>query len=347
MKETLVRAMDSERLDSDAVRALLEWQINTIPVYGRMCERQSISASSIQSWLDIPAVTASAFKRFSLFGGDDVAAEFHTSGTRKSGVGRCRFSTHGLEMMRESVIRNAKAMLFPNGLQTTIVVLAPSPSSAPQLIMSWGMRELIGHFGAEGSGFFLGQSGLEVDRLIRVLEDATEPVTLIGASFGFVHFMDLLTDRGWSCQLPGGSRVMDAGGFKGRSRVVQFDAFQADLERLFGVQPHRHVNVLGMTELASQFYDSSLRDPSTVRRKVNPPWTATAAMDPYTLKALPQGEVGLLRHLDLANLDRPFVIQTDDLGRCVEGGFEVLGRASTDTDRGCSITVDILLEAAQ
>ena len=95
-----------------------------------------------------------------------------------------------------------------------------------------------------------------------------------------------------------------------------------------------------MTELSNQFYDAPSLHPTT-RRKVNPPWTATRAMDPFTLAPLPE-EVGLLRHLDLANLDRPLVIQTDDLGRTVSGGFEVLGRAVNDADRGCSITVDAL-----
>ena len=122
--------------------------------------------------------------------------------------------------------------------------------------------------------------------------------------------------------------------------MVSSSDLRSSFLRVFGVAPSHHVNLLGMTELSSQFYDNSIAAPGQDRCKVNPPWTATVAVDPVTLMPLAEGEVGLLRHLDLANLDRPLVVQTDDLGRRVPGGFEVLGRAVNDADRGCSISVD-------
>jgi hypothetical protein len=56
------------------------------------------------------------------------------------------------------------------------------------------------------------------------------------------------------------------------------------------------------------------------------------------------GELGLLRHLDLANLERPLVVQSEDVGRCATAGagstakrgFEILGRAKGAEPRGCS-----------
>jgi hypothetical protein len=68
-------------------------------------------------------------------------------------------------------------------------------------------------------------------------------------------------------------------------------------------------------------------------------------VDAETLQPLPPGEVGVLRHFDLANLDSVSAIQTDDLGVEVGAGFEILGRASGAELRGCSIAIDQWLAA--
>ncbi len=117
-----------------------------------------------------------------------------------------------------------------------------------------------------------------------------------------------------------------------------------------GVPEPNCVNLLGLTEHASQFYDDSLAASAAGRAahrgKQNPPWTRTWAVNPETLAVLPHGQTGLLRHLDLANGGHPFIVQTDDLGSTAETGFVVIGRASTAQSRGCSITVDELMEGA-
>lgn len=335
--------MDSDTLSMDAVRALFAWQVQRIEAVGGLACARGIDPAAIDHWLEVPPVFTAAFKRYALFGGDEPVAEFRTSGTSGQGFGRSLFSADGLDLMAGAVRRNAARMLFPDRVATRIMVLAPPPEAAPHLIMAWGMARLVADFGTPDSGFCVGPGGLDVPNVLQALERATEPVTLIGASFGFVHLLDAMDDAGWRVALPKGSRIMDAGGFKGRSRTVERDELMASFTRVLGVPTSHCVNVLGMTELASQFYDNTLSEPASPRVKVNPPWTATAALDPHTLKPVPDGEVGVLRHLDLANIDRPFVVQTDDLGRCVEGGFEVLGRAVNANDRGCSITVDALI----
>ena len=65
--------------------------------------------------------------------------------------------------------------------------------------------------------------------------------------------------------------------------------------------------------------------------------------DPETLKEVALGEKGILMHIDLANLERPSFILTDDIGIRLEGGFEVMGRVKQDGSRGCSITIDELV----
>ena len=327
----------------DLTRDLVAWQQARIPAWDALCRRRGFSWTG--AWTDVPALPTAAFKHFPLHTGGQVVAEFRTSGTSGATPGVARFTADGLAVMAESIRQSARSLLLPDDRATRILVLAPPPRAAPHMIMAAGMAQLVEEFSQPEGGFLIGPGGLDVPSLVAHCQ-AGVPLTLIGASFGFVHLLDGLAAKGLRLPLPAGSRIMDAGGFKGRSRVVTREDLVTALGETFAVPPDRVVNLLGMTELASQFYDNVLRDGvATPRFKVNPPWTDTLVVHPETLEPLPPGETGLLRHLDLANLDRPCVVQTDDLGRRVPGGFEVHGRATPDGSRGCSITIDELLSA--
>ena len=137
---------------------------------------------------------------------------------------------------------------------------------------------------------------------------------------------------------------MDAGGFKGRSRIVERAELDAIVFERLGIPAHRSVNLLGMTELASQFYDGVMLAGDASRRvKENAAWTRTLVLDPRTMRAASEGMTGLLCHWDLANLERPMAVLTDDLGISEAGGWRVLGRAAGAESKGCSLTVDDML----
>jgi hypothetical protein len=142
---------------------------------------------------------------------------------------------------------------------------------------------------------------------------------------------------------------MDTGGFKGRSREVTRDELYAAIHDRLGIAPAWSVNEYGMTEMSSQFYDGAAGSapPPGERLHVAPSWVRTHAADPETLRPLPDGEVGVLRHWDLANLHSVMAIQTADLGYTTPAGFRVLGRATGAEARGCSIAMDELLSALQ
>ena len=169
-------------------------------------------------------------------------------------------------------------------------------------------------------------------------------MTICGGSFGFVNFFDYCRGNGLKFRLPSGSRTLDAGGFKGKSREVKREEFVSECEAFLGIKKEYSINLLGMTEISSQFYDNTLRNfhrgVNSPRAKVNPPWTKTLVVDPDTLEPLPPGQMGLLRHFDLANRGHIAAIQTDDLGRMTPEGFEVFGRSKEGEARGCSLTID-------
>jgi hypothetical protein len=102
------------------------------------------------------------------------------------------------------------------------------------------------------------------------------------------------------------------------------------------------VNQYGMTELASQFYDSVLVQPRETRRKLGPPWTRVVITDPASGEPVAPGAIGTVIVYDLANTGSILAIQTADLGRTVEDGFEVIGREPGAEERGCSIAADAM-----
>ncbi len=118
-----------------------------------------------------------------------------------------------------------------------------------------------------------------------------------------------------------------------------------------------------MTELSSQFYEATdapvdgettatgaatgAGPGATGRRPFHVPhWVRVRAVNPETLRALPDGEEGLLRIEDAANVDSCAAIQTSDVGR-VDGSYLFLrGRAPGATPRGCSLAAEEALGGA-
>jgi hypothetical protein len=146
---------------------------------------------------------------------------------------------------------------------------------------------------------------------------------------------------------------MHTGGFKGRSREVAPGELLARMAATFAIPENAVVGEYGMTELSSQLYEGTLRvarglpSPSAHRGAfVAPPWLRVAAVDPGTLAPLPEGEIGILRFEDLANVDSALVVQTADRGRCRGSTVELLGRLPGAPPRGCSLAVEELMSSA-
>jgi hypothetical protein len=57
-----------------------------------------------------------------------------------------------------------------------------------------------------------------------------------------------------------------------------------------------------------------------------------------------EGEAGLLCHYDLANIDSAVALLTEDVGRKVGEGFELIGRVADAELKGCSLLIDSLLQ---
>lgn len=359
-------AMPDDAFDRLA-RAVFAHQFACNQPYRRFCERRGASPATVAHWTEIPAVPTDAFKAAALVCGDvdaiEAAARRHPLGTaRSAAVFRTSGTTQGpgqrgthyvpdLSLYDAALRAGFTAHLLPEGGRMRMISLVPPPEEVPDSSLSHMAGAVVADFGTTASGWFVSPFGgidhAPLEAALRDAEAAGEPVCILGTAFALVHWLDALRERGIRFRLPPGSRLMDTGGFKGRSREVTREELYSGVEEMIGIPHGWCVNEYGMTEMSSQFYDGVAGSaPAPAERlHVGPPWVRTQATDPETLRPLPHGEVGVLRHLDLANLDSVAAIQTADLGITSPNGFRVLGRARGAEARGCSLAMDDLLRA--
>ncbi|HSJ23361.1 MAG TPA: hypothetical protein VK929_01675 [Longimicrobiales bacterium] len=347
---------DDETFNRAALR-VFAYQYERNAPYAAFCGRRGQSPATVDHWTDIPAVPTAAFKEVALVAGDASAAEavFRTSGTTQGQEKRGVHYIPDLLLYHFALIPNFAACVLPDGAELPMLSLIPPGAELPDSSLAHMVGVVLERLGATGGGYYATtDAGIDDVGLVQRLREAAaaeQPVCILGTSFSFVHVLDRLAERDERVALPPGSRLMDTGGYKGRSREVGRDALLELYEAFLGIPPSHCVNEYGMTEMCSQFYDSSLRDHSRgvtrQPRKLVPPWVRTRVVDPETLEPVPSGGTGLLQHFDLANAGSVMAIQTEDLGIEVDGGFQLLGRAPGAVPRGCSIAMDILLEAVQ
>jgi len=328
---------------------LFSFQFEHCAPYRRFCERRGRTPERVAQWREIPAVPAGAFKEMALrsFPAEREAHLFRTSGTTSERRGALHLDT--LELYEASLLASFMRGVLPDlapGGRARIRVLTPSPREAPDSSLSHMFGVVLHKLGDAASGFDVQGGALQVDELVIALEKATADgvsVALCGTAFAFVHLLEAFAERDVRIPLPPGSRVMETGGFKGRAREMPRGALYLGIEHALAVAPERIVNQYGMTELGSQFYDSVLCDPSRARRKFAPPWTRVRLIDPETGEDARPGAPGIVTIIDLANTGSVLAIQTADLGRAIEDGFEVIGRELGAEARGCSIAADEML----
>ena len=338
--------------------ALFKLQFTAIDSYARYCAKKGVTPDNINDYLQIPPMPVSAFKSDDIFiySNDQIHLTFKTSGTSGNERGRAYFSKSGAELTSLAIIENAKNFMFPDKIDTRFLLVAPPPEAAPELTMTFGITEVMKNVGTLGGKHYIGPAGLNINEFlsdIKKCEKDSVPVSIIAPSFAMVVILDKLAEKNIVFKMASGSRVLDAGGFKGRSREISRPDMLRSIEERFGIPPQYCINALGMSELGTQYYDDNLKNHiagvNVSAAKRNPHWAKTLIMklDGAMNYLAPQTAAakGALVHFDLSNFDRSLAILTDDLGCYKENGFEVCGRIKEGDLKGCSLTIEELIKS--
>lgn len=334
------RPADFERIALDVFAHLFE----AVPPYQAFCRNRGITPEQVRRWQDIPAVPAAAFKATELWCAPPQKI-FRSSGTTRGVERRSRHGMPDLRLYRASAVWGLRRHLFADvEHRMPILSLVPPvrerPDSSLAQMVAWALEIA----GDEDSLEAVrgGVADLEATLAwLRRREVTGTPGAILCTTAALVDLFERLRASDLRFRLPHGSRVMDTGGDKGVRRRLSRRALIHECWNLLAVPGYFVVNEYGMTELASQFYDNVLADRTAGRFrrrfKIGPPWVRTRIVDPATLEPVASGDPGLLLHVDLANAGSAVAVLTEDLGRAVGEGFEVLGRAPGAEPRGCGL----------
>ncbi|KAF0180386.1 MAG: putative acyl protein synthase/acyl-CoA reductase-like protein [Limisphaerales bacterium] len=353
-------------------RELFALQFTHVAPYRRLCEARRVTPDSPTDWRLIPAVPTTAFKELELTSLAPVerTTVFHSSGTTEHRPSRHFHSAESLAVYEASLLPWFARHLMPerrcptcelpasasaqvghlrSTASHTFLCLAPPPEQAPHSSLAHMFATASHSLGAADSAF-LATAGADnswsLDRAaalaaLRSSGQSSQPIVLLGTAFMFVHLLDELERRGLSLALPPGSRVMETGGYKARSRELPKAELHSLLTARLGVPSGFIVCEYGMSELSSQAYDRVAGSASILSPQSSvfsfPPWCRALVISPETGREVAEGETGLLRLFDLANVRSVMAIQTEDLAVRRGDGFELLGRAAQTEARGCSL----------
>jgi len=320
----------------------LQFQHN--PVYRKFCEARRISPEAVAHWKQIPAVPTSAFKELEISGlpPDKRTRVFHSSGTTAQEPSRHFHSAESLAVYEASLLTWFRFHVQPG---RHLALLTPPPLQAPHSSLVHMFEAIRRDFGAPEESFLGILAGnrsweLNFEAAVRVLERASgknESLVMLGTAFSFVHLLDHLAEKKLRFKLPPGSRVMETGGYKNRSRSLPKDELHALITERLGVSSADILCEYGMSELSSQAYDAAGGMSGGARPFRFPPWARAQIISPETGREVREGETGLVRVFDLANVFSALAIQTEDLAVRRGEGFELIGRAELAEARGCSL----------
>jgi hypothetical protein len=321
---------------------LFEYQVATNGSYGRFVRAQAGERPA--SWREIPAVPAAAFKDAALatFDPRDAELEFHTSGTTATTAGK-HYMEHAA-LYRAALLAGFDHFMLPDGARLRYLNLVPDAARHPHSSLGYMMATVGAERGLHAPGFYLRDDALDTAAFCADFDAAVAvgtPLCIAGTAFAFVALLDALDAERCVLAAPAGSRIMETGGFKGRSRVVAQPELYRRLALALGIPEQHIVAEYGMTELTSQYYDSLASRSGPRRCKLGPPWLRALVVDADG-REVPPGEIGFLRHFDLANRSSVVAVQTQDRGFATDDGFVLLGRDLEEPLRGCSLDAEEL-----
>jgi len=322
---------------NDLALRLFEYQVRYNAPYARYCAAAGVKVP--QSWEGIPALPAAAFKEAAIttFDPAKAALVFETSGTTTGAPGRHYMESAAL--YDAALLAGFDRFVLSDGARLRYCSFVPDARERKNSSLGYMMARVSEQRGDGQSRGYLSGDELLVEAFIKDAATAIaqgRPVCIAATAFALVHLLDALIERSLYLKLPAGSRVMETGGFKGRTLSVGRETLYARARAAFGLTGDQIVSEYGMTEMSSQYYASA------GAAYAGPPWLRTRVVGPQRA-TLPNGEVGSLLHIDLANRSSCIAVQTEDLGFQSDEGIVLIGRDREAPLRGCSLDAQDLV----
>lgn len=326
--------------------ALYEYQIERVAPYRAFAAARPVPHCARQ----IAALPVDAFKRARIAGFPPAAGnlEFHTSGTTAGQSGVLYLDS---PLLYDAALERAfRHHVLPDHDRMRMLILVGSRAEMPHSSLAYMLDRVCNRWGAPGSAAFVRDGAVEwraLGEALRGAERDGEPVCLLGTAFAWVQVLEHCAREQFRVRLPAGSRLMETGGYKGRSRELSRDELYAGFTARLGLPPTHIVSEYGMTELGSQYYTTGLRA-ALLHEPLAAEWSHPAWLRPRVLDSA-SGQMqdldmfeglGLLAHHDLANRGSVAHVLTADLAAVHAGRFQLSGRCPRASMRGCGLVYE-------
>lgn len=287
----------------------------------------------IPEWgVTLPFLPIGCFREFQIFGAEQPAVTFRSSGSTQSVRARHMFSEDALRTYSRAATAGFRAFCerFGIGPDRCVLSLIPPPAVWPES----SLAAMIGMFAAEGERVIWCDHESFFDVLGEESKVPGRSVVVFGTSFHHIH----LARHGRRAPATSRLFVIDTGGTKGRVEAFSSDDMAGLLQNLYG-RDAVLLSEYGMCELASQAWSRVSPHDQTF---VCNPGLVPFALDFTPGRAPRTVQQGFLGFVDSANVDSYPAILTEDLaevGPLGSGTFRLLGRAPDATLKGCSLHV--------
>ena len=306
----------------DLAISLFKAQANEVELYNRFVQNLNIDPNTVSKLEDIPFLPVEFFKSHRIYRGTSEP-EILFSSSSTTGTGQSIHAVADVNLYKQSFI-NSFRYFYGNPEDFCFLFLLPSYLEREGSSLIYMAESMVQMSRYSESGFYL--NNLD-DLHTQLLDNEANkiPTILMGVSFALLDFAERFT-----MQLKS-STVMETGGMKGRRAELPRDQLHSILCKSLGVS-HIH-SEYGMTELLSQAYSKGNGVFET------PPWMQITLYDPYNPLRESKTNTGGVNIIDLSNQYSCAFIQTGDIGKLHNNGFEILGRFDYSDVRGCNLLV--------
>ena len=318
---------------SDFLTSCLEtfhYQYNNVEVYRKFVDYLKINPNEIDAVEKIPFLPIEMFKNHLILDQNFKTENyFQSSGTTQIQT-RSKHFIADFNWYEQSIERSFEQFVGkPEDF--TFLGLLPNYSENPHSSLIYMVDYLMKKSGKPENGYFL-YNHQELFDLIQELQNEDKKIILFGVSFALLDYLDFCKTQQLLHSKTQQLTIIETGGMKGRKEEMTKD----ELLNIFreGFSTDKIYSEYSMTELLSQAYSlgENLYD--------TPDWMRILLRnteDPFSY--VEDGKTGAINIIDLANIHSCSFIATQDLGKIVEGKFQVLGRIDHSDIRGCSLLV--------
>ncbi|MEO0270485.1 MAG: hypothetical protein ABIM76_03625 [candidate division WOR-3 bacterium] len=338
IKEKILKSLNNMDFDEEIFLDVFKFQYDNNKVYKKFCDRFNKDKSKVKNFEDIPLMPVRFFKKYEVRSIKEKGGViFLSSGT--SEFLRSKSFYVDTEFINRSILISFKHFVLPDDLKTNFYIFFEPFEKRNNSSLSYMLSLVAKNF---SKNFYFVFDRKDYKDALKKMKREKKKIVLLGTTLSLYDFAIFLKENNEKIFLKEGSRIMDTGGWKTKRILLKEKNLIKIYKEFFNIDESYVINEYGMCEIASQFYDITLRkfifENKKVRFKSSLPFLRFRILNE-------EGKFsnkGLIAIYDLFNLETCSFLLTPDMGKIKGKGFEIIERVDEEL-RGCALISESIL----